>query len=68
MPDPSNLKEPKEYLPEIAKKQTETTLNMQHVPLDPETWKIENYRKFLQLRRIDLAQCMNDFIKIKAAL
>jgi hypothetical protein len=29
---------------------------------------LENYRKFLQLRRTDLAQCMNEFIKAKAGL
>lgn len=61
-------KEPSEYLPEIVQKQTGVTLQMQRVPLDPELWKLENYRKFLQMRRTDLAQCMNDFIKAKAGL
>jgi hypothetical protein len=61
-------KEPSEYLPGIVQKQTEATLLMQRVPLDPELWKLENYRKFLQLRRTDLAQCMNEFIKAKAGL
>lgn len=59
---------PSEYLPEIVAKQSAATLQMQRVPLDPELWKLENYRKFLQLRRTELAQCMNDFIKVKAGL
>lgn len=56
------------YLPDIAAKQGVAALEAQCVPTDPELWKLENYRQFLQVRREALAACMNAFIAKKAGL
>ncbi len=45
---------PEEYFPEIEKKHP-GALASQWVPLDPELWRIENYRSFLEARKTLLA-------------
>jgi hypothetical protein len=61
-------KDASEYLADIVAKQGKGTLESQCVPTDPNLWQTENYRDFLQTRRLALANRMNDFIKEKAGL
>ena len=49
---------PEEYFPEIEEKH-EGTLQSQWIPMDPELWHIENYRDFLEARRVLLAEETN---------
>lgn len=56
------------YLKDIVDKQGASALEAQRVPLDPELWKVENYRAFLNERRAGLATCMNEFIREMAGL
>jgi hypothetical protein len=52
---------PEEYLPEV-KRHHPTALEKQHIPGNPEFWKIENYERFLAERRTLLAEAINEFI------
>jgi hypothetical protein len=56
------------YLADIVAKQGAETLRSQCVPTDPALWATDRYREFLQLRRSELAERMNRFIKDKAGL
>ena len=49
---------PEEYFPEIEEKY-EGALRSQWIPMDPELWRIENYRDFLEARRTLLAEETN---------
>ena len=49
---------PKEYFPEIEEKHKDA-LQSQWIPMDPELWRIENYRDFLEARRVLLAKETN---------
>ena len=49
---------PDEYFPEIERQQP-GALASQWIPLDPELWKVENYRRFLEERRRLLADAAN---------
>jgi hypothetical protein len=49
---------PANYFPEVEKNHP-GALASQWIPLDPELWKIENYREFLQARRVLLAEEAN---------
>lgn len=53
---------PDEYLPEVKEDHPEA-LKKQFIPENPELWKLENYRDFLQKRRKMLAEAINDFIE-----
>ncbi len=55
-------KEPAKYLPLIIKERGEVALTSQAVPLDPSLHKIENYLKFLEVRRDLLTKAVNDHI------
>jgi len=61
-------KEATGYLADIVAKQGEEALSSQCVPTDPALWDMTRYREFLQFRREELAERMNDFIREKAAL
>jgi hypothetical protein len=61
-------KSPAVYLPEVISKQGAVALQSQEVPTDPELWKLENYRAFLDTRRKLLSKCMNSFINAKAGI
>jgi hypothetical protein len=61
-------KSPSVYLPEVIANQGADALSSQGVPNDPELWKLENYRQFLESRRESLAACMNAFIEAKAGI
>ncbi len=56
------------YLMDIVAKQGEDTLRSQCVPTDAALWATARYRDFLQLRRAQLAERMNAFIKEKSGL
>ena len=49
---------PEKYFPEIEEKH-EGALQSQWIPMDPELWRIENYRDFLEARRVLLAEETN---------
>ncbi len=49
---------PQDYFPEIESKHP-GTLSSQWIPQDPEIWKVENYREFLEARKILLAEEAN---------
>ncbi|MDD5369410.1 MAG: DUF262 domain-containing protein [Anaerolineaceae bacterium] len=51
---------PAEYLPEVEKRYP-GALAKQFVPMDPNLWKPERYRDFLEARRSLLALKMNEF-------
>ena len=53
---------PEEYFPEIQA-QHPNSLASQWIPSDPDLWKIENYRKFLEARINLLAEAMNRLLK-----
>jgi len=61
-------KEASGYLLDIVAKQGEDALSSQCVPTSPDLWAIERYREFLQLRRDQLAERMNAFIREKAGV
>jgi hypothetical protein len=61
-------KEPATYLRAIASNQGLQALEAQRVPLDEALWSTDRYRDFLHARRAALAECMNAFIRTKAAL
>lgn len=56
------------YLADIVKKQGESALTSQCVPTDPALWSTDRYREFLQLRRDQLTDRMNDFMREKAGI
>lgn len=56
------------YLMDIVAKQGEDTLRSQCVPTDAALWATARYSDFLQLRREQLAERMNAFIKEKSGL
>ncbi len=49
---------PEEYFPEIEEKHP-GALESQWIPMDRELWKIENFREFLEARKILLAEAVN---------
>lgn len=57
-----SAKNPVEYLEAIVKERGEEALKAQFVPLDRDLWKIENYRKFLEVRRKLLVDHINLFL------
>jgi len=57
-------KEPALYFPEIIRKHgSDEPLRSQVIPLEPELLRMENYRKFLQARRVALAELINRHIQ-----
>jgi hypothetical protein len=49
-------------LADVRDQQGEQALIDHCIPLDPELWKVENYRAFLEYRRAALAKAINEFI------
>jgi hypothetical protein len=49
-------------LAEVRDEQGDRALVDHCVPLDPQLWKVENYRQFLEYRRAELARAINEFI------
>lgn len=56
------------YLAKILDEQGPAALETHCIPLDPELWKLENYRAFLEYRRAALARIINDFIEKDAGI
>ena len=52
---------PMEYMTEVAERWP-GTLESQWVPTDPELWRVENYGRFLEQRRLLLANAANGFL------
>lgn len=55
-------KSPDVYLPGIVRARGSEALTAQGVPLDPELWRLENFRSFLEYRRAELARMVNEFL------
>ena len=53
---------PEDYFPEYREK-CPGAMDTHWIPADPELWKIDNYEKFLEQRRIMLAEAANSFLK-----
>lgn len=53
---------PEDYFPEYREK-CPGAMETHWIPADPELWKIENYEKFLEQRRILLAKAANTLLK-----
>jgi len=49
-------------LAQVKEEQGERALVDHCVPLDPDFWKTDNYRAFLEYRRAELAKAINEFI------
>jgi hypothetical protein len=54
---------PTDYFPKIVDQHGEDALKSQAMKLDPELLKVENYRKFLDVRRVALAEIMNGHLR-----
>lgn len=52
---------PTDYMPEIRAKHP-GALESCWIPMDPELWKVENFKEFLAARRELLAKAANDFL------
>lgn len=63
---PTNIKisatAPNKYLPEIVQAGEGAILESQCVPMDQALWESKNYESFLEERRRQISQRMNDFI------
>lgn len=55
-------KPPNVYLPDIVRNRGSEALTTQGIPLDPELWRLENFRAFLEYRRTELARMVNKFL------
>ncbi len=55
-------KSPDVYLPDIVRTRGLGALTAQGIPTDPELWRLENFQAFLEYRRAELAQMVNNFL------
>jgi hypothetical protein len=55
-------REPKDYFEQVIAQAGEEALTSQWIPLDRNLWEIENYREFLEARRLLLAEAANNFL------
>jgi hypothetical protein len=55
-------RDPKEYVKEFTKKNP-GAVESHWIPMDPELWKVKNYREFLAARRELLAKAANKFLE-----
>ena len=55
-------KSPDVYLPDIVRTRGLGALAAQGIPTDPELWRLENFQAFLEYRRAELAQMVNNFL------
>jgi hypothetical protein len=56
---------PSDYLSGVVAQRGERALTDQGVPLDPALHRVENYRRFLEHRRVELANAVNEFLLSK---
>ncbi len=52
---------PNNYLPDIEQN-FPGALTKQFIPMNEELWKLENYEKFLEIRRETIAKCINEYL------
>jgi hypothetical protein len=57
-----SAKPPDIYLPDIVGQRGAATLQSQGIPTDPELWRIDNFQRFLDFRRAELASIVNSFL------
>jgi hypothetical protein len=55
-------KTPDVYFPDIIERRGQEALTRQGIPITPELWKPENFPRFLEHRRAELAQVVNAFL------
>ena len=55
-------KSPDVYLSEIVQARGLRALTAQGIPTDPDLWRLENFQAFLEYRRAELAQMVNNFL------
>lgn len=55
-------KAPNDYLPEVVRTRGPEALTSQGIPIDQELWRLENFRRFLEYRRAELARMVNEFL------
>ncbi len=55
-------KGPDVYLPDIVKSRGQSALSAQGISLDPDLWRLENFKSFLEYRRAELARMVNEFL------
>ena len=55
-------KPPEVYFPKVIERRSGKALETQLIPLEPELWKVENYRSFLEWRRGQLAGAINQHL------
>jgi hypothetical protein len=55
-------KSPEVYFPDIVVRRGPDALTAQGIPLDPELWRLESFRAFLEYRRAELARMVNAFL------
>ena len=55
-------KTPDIYIPDIIAKRGVEALQAQGIPVDPQLWRVENFRAFLDYRRAELARMVNGFL------
>ena len=54
---------PDEYFPEIIASRGEDALLLQGIPISPELWRPDQFLKFLEYRRAELADVVNRFLE-----
>ncbi|HZO32702.1 MAG TPA: RNA-binding domain-containing protein [Chloroflexota bacterium] len=55
-------KPPEIYLPPIRAARGDHALAAQGIPIEPELWKVENFKEFIEARRRLLAEAVNTFL------
>lgn len=55
-------KGPAAYFPTVVESKGRAELRDHAIPVDPELWKVENYARFLEVRRQLLAEAVNEFL------
>ena len=58
----TSSKSPDVYLPDVLKARGVEALTAQGIPIDTELWRLDNFPGFLEYRRAELAQIVNDFL------
>jgi hypothetical protein len=57
-----SAKSPEVYFPDVVARRGPDALTAQGIPPEPELWKLDNFRAFLDYRRGELARMVNEFL------
>lgn len=57
-------KEPKLYFEDVIQKRGQDALTSQLIPMSKEFWETSNYKKFLEFRRIKIAEEIDKFMRM----